>query len=261
MSGLVSWPVAFAVAREKAKNGLLIALALVLCLTAGSFASGMSVGQEAFTGFGQVFLLLFTMFLGAGLVDEELQSGHAQLVLLRPVTRAAWFGGRLAGAGMVLLAAVVLAWLAGTLGAFRAGAGLVPTRLLGVPFAFAWAFAWLALLATLSVLAKGWTNAGWLVIGALGWFSLRLVVKLLDAVAGMAAKGASEGRLSSAASELLSKVQPYLGPQDPLDALKALAGGTPADLSPFCWDLLWAAAAWLLGCVLLNRRELARRPS
>jgi ABC-type transport system involved in multi-copper enzyme maturation permease subunit len=223
-------------------------------------------GSELFSGalgaagpmgkFPPVLLSLFTLFLGAGLISEELESGHAQLVLLRPLTRAEWFGGRLLGSGLCLLAVMTVTWLFGAGKSLKAGEGLDLSLLLSLPIGFIWAFAWLSTLAALSVVSRGWMNTGWVVMGVVGGFLLFLV---LGGVAGIGAAANKQTsvvvQLSNAALTLL----PYVGPQSSADLVTSFRTGAPKELWPLLYDLFWAAAAWLLGVVLLNQRELARR--
>jgi ABC-type transport system involved in multi-copper enzyme maturation permease subunit len=262
VNALVSWPVAVACARERIRSGPLWALAAMMAL-AGWTSDPAAAGADLFGWgtlklFGAISLMLFTLFLGAGLVSDELESGHAQLVLLRPVTRAAWFGGRLAGAGLVLAAAMSLCWLLSIASALRVGAGLQPVRLLALPVGFAFAFAWVATLAALSVVVRGWSNAGWVILGMFGIGMLFATVKATSAIRGAMKQDAG---LADLLSQAISTGLPYIGPQDPTRVLVALSTHQPVDLAPLLYDLFWAAAAWLAGVLLLSRRELARRRS
>jgi len=103
-----------------------------------------------------------------------------------------------------------------------------------------WAFAWLSVLTALGVLLPGWTNAGALVLAAITWVTLRTS---LPALLGRPEWAAAAAELSK-----------YLGPQDPL----GLAFDRRA-LGPALYDLCWVFFAWLVGALLFNRRELARR--
>src|SRR5205814_1947505 len=148
---LVSWPVARATLRERALAPLTLALTALLVLASYVNAAGGWSGKLFSGAFGSLFFLAVTTGLGAGLVSAELESGHAQLALLRPLTRAAWYGGRLWGAGLALLGAVVLGWLAAGAAALARGGGLDLGWAASLPLSFVWAFAWLSLLACLSV--------------------------------------------------------------------------------------------------------------
>ena len=258
MNQLVSWPIALACARERLRAGPVWVLAVMLALAGLWFADPGRGGAELFggTSLGEFLLLLFTLFLGAGLVSDELESGHAQLVLLRPLTRAAWFGGRLSGAGLVMAAAMALSWVLAWGAALRAGSDFQWTRLLVLPIGFVFAFSWLSTLCALSVVTRGWANTGYVVLGSLGWMLLYLGVRATSAIAKAAQH---EGGLASRLVELTRVVAPYVGPQDPTPLLVSLQTGGPVDLGPLLYDLLWTAAAWLLGVWLLNQRELARR--
>jgi hypothetical protein len=254
---LVSWPIARACARERSQSAFLWILA-VLFAWIGYSSAPIHGGADLFGGksFGELLAVVFTLVLGAGIVADELESGHAGLVLLRPVSRAAWFGGRLIGAGLVLLCALGLCWLLAWVPAVRAGTGLGWTRLLSLPLGFLCAFAWLTTLAALSVVARGATNAGWLILGAAAWFFAWASASMANAVQRAATQG---GGLAARVVELIKVVHPYVGPQDPTGIQIALQTGQRADWQPLVWDLAWTAAAWAVGVHLLSRRELGRR--
>jgi ABC-type Na+ efflux pump permease subunit len=232
-------------------------LVTFLCWTALS-SSPASQGADLFggTSFGELVALCLTLQLGAGLVADELESGHAALVLLRPVSRSAWFLGRLAGAGLVLLCALGLAWVLAWVPAFRAGQGLGWQRLLALPLGFLFAFGWLATLAALSVVARGATNAAWLLLATIGWFLLWGAAGTASAVERMRSP---EAGLAARAFELIRAVHPFMGPQDPTRIQTALQSGQPVDWMPLGWDLLWVAGACWIGVRLLAARELGRR--
>ena len=189
--------------------------------------------EQAFEGFGQALLILFTLLLGAGLLSDEIESGHAQLVLLRPLTRADWYGGRFAGAALVLLAGTALAFVA-SLASTIAHGNFAAGQLYALPVAFLWAAAWLSVITAVGAVARSWTNAGLVIVGGVGWAMVSGLAKLASPTYG----------------ELASTVGKYLGPMQPL----------PLGLwEPLAYDLLWLFGAWLAGVLLLNRRELARR--
>ncbi|MFL5310269.1 MAG: hypothetical protein ACJ79H_07445 [Myxococcales bacterium] len=236
---MISWPVARAAAREKLLSP---AILVVAACFVGAAALGGRTGAigDTFGGFGLAFLLVLTLALGAGLLSDELDTGHAQLVLLRPITRAAWVGGRLVGAGIALAAITAAAWVAASIASLGSGRALPLPALALLPLAVLWAFAWLSVLTALGVILRGWANAGALVVAAIAWATLR---GALPTVLG-------RPRWAAAAAEL-SK---YLGPQDPLP----LAFDRHA-LGPALYDLCWVFFAWLVAALLLNRRELGRR--
>jgi hypothetical protein len=238
---VISWPVARAAALEKLRSRAIVVIGV--CFAAAAGASGRAGAPgEAFGGFGMVFLLVLTLALGAGLLSDELDSGHAQLVLLRPITRAAWLGGRLAGAGIALAAVLAAAWLLAVAGAgLRGGDGLSISTIAVLPLALLWAFAWLSVLAALGAVLPGWTNAVALVLAGLVWAMLR----------GTLPAALRHPEWAPALDELTS----YLGPQDPLQ----LAAHPRAGLGAALYDVVWVFFAWLVAVLLFNRRELARR--
>jgi len=237
---VISWPVARAAAREKLRSPAILVVGACFVSTAALGGSlGAAVG-ETFGGLGVAFLLVLTLALGAGLLSDELDSGHAQLVLLRPITRAAWLGGRLVGAGLALAALTAGAWAAGAVASLARGHALSFSTLAVLPLAVLWAFAWLSVLTALGVVLPGWTNAGALVLGAIVWASLRGALPALLGRPDWAAAAAELGK--------------YLGPQNPLQ----LAFDRRA-LGPVLYDLCWVFFAWLVAALLFNRRELARR--
>jgi ABC-type transport system involved in multi-copper enzyme maturation permease subunit len=255
-SGLVSWPIAKACARERMRQAPLWVLGALVALQ-GVAVNADQAAASLFGGvMGPLSLLLFTLFLGAGMVSEELENGHAQLVLLRSLTRAEWFGGRLAGAGLLLFGVMALAWLFAVGTALKGGAGVSLPLLAALPVSFVWAFAWLATLAAISVVARGWSNTGWLVLAVVGW---GFVYYFLTAGNALSRAAQRESKFLEQAVNLLRTLEPYLGPRNPSDLMSALQMGGAADWTPLLYDLLWASAAWLVGVLLLNRRELARR--
>lgn len=225
---MISWPVARATFRERSRSVLLLVLGGMLAVS-----SLRSTPEQAFSGPAELLLALFTLLLGAGLLSDEIESGHAQLVLLRPLTRADWYGGRFAGAALVLLAFVALAFVASLVPSAARG-GFSPRQLLVLPVAFIWSAAWLSVVAAAGAVARSWSNAGFVVVAGIGWGMLIGVATLVRPGWGA----------------LLTTVGKYLGPRQPLplDRWELVA-----------YDLLWFFGAWLAGVLLLNRRELARR--
>lgn len=238
---MISWPVARAAALEKLRSPAVLAAGF--CLVAAAFFGG-SGPRQAFGGPALVFLVLVTLILGAGILSDELDSGHVQLVLLRPLTRAAWVGGRLIGAGSALAAIVGAAWVAGAAGALLRGSQEPWVPVLAIlPLAVLWAFAWLAVLAAIGAVLPGWTNVVGAALALLVWGMLQGSLPVVL------------GRPDLAA--VLAKVGKYLGPQDPLE----LATRPREGLGPFLYDLCWIFGAWLVAVLLFNQRELARRRS
>jgi hypothetical protein len=184
---------------------------------------------------------VLTFTLGTAILSEEIESGHAQLVLLRPLTRAAWFGGRLAGACVALALFCALAWLASFTGATARGYGFEVKRLAALPLAILWGSAWLSVLACLGAFLPGWTNGGALALAILGWM-------LLVAVAA---------GLRPQWGPTLQAVTKLLGPQNPLVLLDPAL--PRRDFGPALYDVVWLFAPWLAGVAIFNRRELARR--
>lgn len=226
---MISWPVARATFRERGRSALTLVLAAMLALSALR-----SPPEQAFTGiFGPLLLILFTLLLGAGLLSDEIDSGHAQLVLLRPLTRAAWYGGRFAGAALVLLSGIALTFLTSAGGTALRG-GFALSQVWVLPVVFVWSAAWLSVIVAVGAVLRSWTNAGAILLAGVGWAMLSAVVKFA----------------SPEASAAMAVVGKYLGPQQPLPV------GT---FNPLAFDLLWLFGAWLAGVLLLNRRELARR--
>ena len=237
---MISWPVARAAAGEKLRSPPVVAISL--CFAAvGALRGGPEGGAETFGSFGRVFFTLLTLALGAGLLSDELDTGHAQLVLLRPLTRASWVGGRLAGAGLALAFAVALAWAATAAAAAARGHAFSASRLLALPLAVLWGLAWLSVLACLGAVLPGWTNSGAVVLLGVSWLfvqvTLPLVMKRPEWAGPLVAVGS------------------YLGPQEPLPP----APGVQPGLGPVLYDLTWTFTPWLAAVLLFNRRELARR--
>ena len=246
MSALISWPVARATARERGLSRVNLAVVAVLLLLSSLRSSADAWGAEAFSGFASFWFFLLVLFLGAGLLADEVESGHAQLVLLRPITRAQWVGGRLAGAAFVLCAAGTAGWLVSLAAAFSRGAyGELPGRILVLPLALLPALGWLATLAAIGAVTRGWTNAGLLVAARFGWLIARGALPF------------AFPRLNL--GPVLEVADRYFGPQDAVMIARQVQYGERFEPGAALWDVFWLFAAWLLAVRLFNLRELARR--
>jgi len=243
---MISWPVARATARERGLSPLALVIIAVLLLLGMVRSSGDAWGAEAFSGFGAAWFFLLTLLLGAGLLSDEVESGHAQLVLLRPLTRAQYVGGRFLGAAFVLCAGGTAAWAASFVAALLRGAtSEILGRILILPLALLPAVGWLATLAAVGAVARGWTNAGIVIAARLGWFFLRLGLPFAAPKLGL--------------GPLLQQIDRYFGPQEALQIARQAQYRERFEPSPALWDLLWIFAAWLVAVRLFNLRELARR--
>ena len=245
LAGLVSLPVARATFRERALGLLPVAFTVLAALGAFSNIAQKGHGGSTFEGFTRLFVMVLTMVLGAGLIADEVESGHAQLVMLRPITRAEWFGGRFVGAGLVLLASLAITWLAGLAGFARSGRPDVNWALSYWLMAID-ALGWLAVLAALSVVLRRSQNIGLLIVVALGYFFASVTLPLVLGKVTLLEQMRAAGK--------------YLGPMDLADLIKVPAGGS-RDWAPLFYDLFWLFGAWLVGVVLFNQRELAKRRS
>jgi hypothetical protein len=240
---LVSWPVARAMLRAKLRSAGPWIAGFLLTLAGASRASRHGAGAETFSGLGFLCLIALTFDLGVAVLSAEIESGHAQLVLLRPITRAAWYGGRLAGACLVFLIFCAIAWSATFAAAVGRGDGFDPMRLLALALALVWGWAWLSVLTCLGSFLSSWTNVGAVAAAMLLW------VFLVGLAAGLH-------------SEWLDHLQTagrYLGPQDPMVLVDRT--GPHLDFGPALYDLVWLFGPWLAGVAILNRRELAKRRS
>jgi magnesium-transporting ATPase (P-type) len=241
VTALVSWPVARATLRAKLRSGGPWIAGLLLTLAGAVRASRHGAGAETFTNLGFLCLIGLTFDLGAAILSEEIESGHAQLVLLRPITRAGWYGGRLWGACLAFATFCAIAWLVTFAAAVYRGDGFDPMRLLALLVAIVWGCAWLSVLTCLGAFLSSWTNAGALAAAMLLW------IFLMGLAAGM----------HSDWIEHLQTVGKYLGPQDPLVLVDLTK--PRRDFGPALYDLMWFFASWLAGVAILNRRELAKR--
>ena len=260
---LASWPIAVQCARDKLRASPVLVFALLLCLIslgAGSYPSSSSLfgGVTDFTsgfleprrGFVEMLLFGLTLALGLGLISEEQESGHLQLVLLRPVSRAAVFGGRTLGAAFLIGAGM------------RMGGGTFTwPGLLALPLALLWTFAWLSSLAALSVVVSGMPSVFFVLGAGVCWLGLRVVEASATVYTQMRAKGQSlpEPGWFIQLGLTLKPLTPYFGPQDPSELIRQLEQHAHLDFGPLLFDLLWISAMWALGAFLLSRRELARR--
>jgi hypothetical protein len=230
---VTSWVIARATALERGLAPLVLVIAAGLALV----ACGMS-SADAWAGLPFEAL---TLLLGAGLLSDEIESGHAQLVLLRPLTRAQWVGGRFLGAAFVIAAAALLASLCGAGAAAVRGAWPeVPQRLLVLPLTLLPALAWLATLVAVGAVARGWTNAGIVIVAWVGWKVAKFTVPLAFRKPEL--------------QPVLDAVDHFVGPQE----LLAIPAGMSL-LERAAWDAFWLFGAWTLAVRLFNLRELARR--
>jgi len=238
---IVSWPVARATASARLRSAGPWLIGLVFTIAGAVRAELHGGGTETFSGPSAIWFVLLTFGLGTAILSEEIESGHAQLVLLRPLTRAAWFGGRLAGACLALAVFCVTAWLATFVAAVARGYGFDPMRFPALVLGILWGCAWLSVLACLGAFMPGWTNAGALSAVVLAWIFLVGTI----------------GLIRPQWVPILQEVTALLGPQNPLVLLDPVK--PRRDFGPALYDLLWLFGPWLLGVAILNRRELARR--
>jgi ABC-type transport system involved in multi-copper enzyme maturation permease subunit len=244
---VISWPIARATFLERGRAPAAIILVALVVLAGLARTNGGSYGAEAFSGPpGSFFLLLLVLVLGAGLLADEVESGHVQLVLLRPLTRAQWVSGRLAGAGGIVCAAVLGGAVASAGAAiFRGSFGEPLGRLAVVLLALSAALAWLAVLTAVSAVLNGWTNVGAVVLAKLLWGFASVALPLAFG--------------SPSLQATLHAIDPFVGPQDALALARQLVLHEPVQWSLFLYDLVWLFGCWLLAVLLFNRRELARR--
>ena len=253
---LVSWPVAVQCARDRMRSGPVITFTILLGLT-GIAARSMRSPADIFGGvspFSRLFLLALTLALGSALISEEVDSGHAQLVLLRPLSRAAFFGGRLAGAGMVLLAAMTLSWLV-AVGFILVADRFTPYVFLALPIAFLWAFAWLALLAAVSAVVRGSGNAVWVMVCAVLW----VTIKFGTLGIGTFAEAQHRWPWMVSLKDFANVVLPFIGPQDANDLVEQVVQHATLDFNALLLDLVYIAGSWTAGAYFFSKRELARR--
>ena len=241
MNAIVSWPVARATLSARLRSAGPWVLGAIFALGGALRAERNGGGAETFSGPSAIWFVLLTFGLGTAILSEEVESGHAQLVLLRPLTRAAWFGGRLAGACLALALFATIAW-SGTLAvALSRGYGFDAMRIPALALGILWGCAWLSVLTFLGAFLPGWTNGGALAVAFLAW------ILFVGLVGGMRPQWLPA----------VQAISSLLGPQDPLALLAPAA--TRRDFAPVLYDLLWFFGATLAGVVILNRRELARR--
>lgn len=243
MNGLVSLPVARATFRERAASPILLALAAIFALVSLRGGLAAKAAGGAFSGLSQALPIVATLVVATALISDELESGHAALALLRPLTRAEWFGGRFAGGAAALAALCALGWVFDGAGALLAQGSLDFAFLLELPLAIVWCASWLAILAALSVVVPRWHNGPALLLAVLG---LMLASSLLA------------GRLPALRPQL-QQLDHFIGPASPMDLVLAVRHSARKELEPLLLDLAWLTLGWLTGVLLLNRRELARR--
>lgn len=242
---LVSWPIARMTMRDRALRPFPI-LCFAIILFLGFVHDPQDVpGAEAFSNLAAVWFFLLVLSVGAGLLSEEVDSGHAQLLLLRPISRAQWVSGRFAGGALVVVAGALVGWSVNlAVAAMRTAPFEGRTRLLVLPLEVLPAVGWLATLTALSAVVRGIGNAVLVVLVKGGWTLCHFFAPFVFP--------------SLHLEPVMAAIDPYVGPQD-LRAVATNAGGGPALISPVLWDLFWVFAAWAAAIWLFNRRELARR--
>ena len=236
--------VARASARQRGLAPLTLILTAVMLLLA--LRVDAEAGAQAFSGLSGIWFQLLTLALGAGLIAEEVESGHAQLVLLRPLTRAQWVTGRFAGAAAVLAAAGIATWVV-ALGAavVRGEPLLLGIRVLVLPLALVQAIAWLSVLAVVGAVTPGWSNVLLVFAAYVGWKMVKLLLPLALRRPDLA--------------PLMESIDHFYGPQEAIGIARQLAHHEKIIFSPLLWDLFGMSAAWLATVELFKRRELARR--
>ena len=167
MSALICWPVARATFRTRLRSPGPWLVGFLFTVAGAVRGSRHGAGIETFSGPGTIWFIVLTFAFGSGILSEEIEIGHAQLVLLRPLTRAAWYGGRLAGAWLSVAVFAVIAWAATFSAAVARGDGFDPMRFAALGLALLWAAAWLSVLTCLGAFLRSWTNAGALTVAAL----------------------------------------------------------------------------------------------
>jgi ABC-type transport system involved in multi-copper enzyme maturation permease subunit len=235
---IFSWPIARATIRERLNPAAGICAAMLVLL--GLFRGGAAAGAEAFSGGSAAWVAILVIVLGGGLISSEVESGHAQLVLLKPITRAQWVCGRFLGAAIVFAAGAFLAWAGSMIAAVvRGGDLLLSVRLSVLPLVLLQALAWLATAVALSTVLRGWINVVVAVAVKTSWLfaSNTLPVFYPKLLA------------------IVPAVDPYTGPQDALSPFLLGQQWLPVA----AWNLFWMFAALTLAAWLFNRRELARR--
>jgi len=234
VSSIVSWPVARATATGQLRSPALWVIAALFAILNAATASPGSHGAEILDGPPVAWLGVLTLASGVSILSDEVENGHVQLVLLRPLTRAAWYGGRFAGAWLALGAFCLIGWMVGSSAAVARGEGFDPARIASLALALLWAGAWLSVLVCLGAFLPRWLNAGALVLAAASWL-------LFVGIASVKRPGWAPW---------LQTLTGYLGPQKP----SPKAG-------PALYDLVWIFGPWLAGVTVFNRRELAKRRS
>ncbi|HUJ29566.1 MAG TPA: ABC transporter permease subunit [Myxococcales bacterium] len=236
--------VAIATARQRGLMPLTLIVVAVLLLLA--LRSDPEAGTQVFSGLSGAWFVVLTLVVGAGLLSEEIESGHAQLVLLRPLTRAQWVAGRFAGAAAIVTAAGAAAWvLAFAMAVARGEPLLLGARLAVLPLALVQAFAWLSVFCVVGAVTPGWSNVGLVAVAYVGWKVLKFTVPLALRQPDLA--------------PVLETIDHYCGPQDSMGTAMQIARGERLVVSPALWNLFGMAAAWLGTVELFKRRELARR--
>jgi hypothetical protein len=237
---IASWPIARAAFQERAVRPATIVFTLLM----GAWGLFSTEPDAAFNRLSILWVLLLTLTIGGGILADEVDSGHAQLVLLRPITRAQWVTGRFFGGAAVLGLAITLGWLPSFIKAVaQLGTSDLGLRLLALPIGLIGPLAWLATLLALSAVLRSWQNCAAALAAKLGWILVSTGLSL------------KEPWLKPS----LDAIDHYFGPQDPLGVLRQLQAGDVVRWTLPLYDLFWCIAAWTFAVILFEQRELARR--
>lgn len=187
--------------------------------------------------------VLIAIILTAGIIGDEIESGHLQIIAVKPVARSVYLLGRAAGAWF---ANVVVLGLAFAVAIAVPGGVSVRTAILACALEVLRGAGWIAATTALSVVVPRSWNAPAVAIGLVAWQILAMGMQ--------AAFGPGAAARMDSASDLLT-------PPDFSILVSDLAARESAAWSDLSYGVFYAAAALLVGVLLLRRREIAsRRP-
>jgi Cu-processing system permease protein len=238
-----------ALRQKLAVNLLLFA---VLIITASIVLSRLTFGEQyriiadLALSSAALFGTLIAVFLGAGLVANDVQRRTVYPILAKPVSRAEYLLGRYAGlaATVTLNLAVMAATTFAVLAVYREGFGFLATT--PIAAAFLMLAVQLAMVAAIAVLFSSFTNA-----------TLAAILTLALALGGHLSREALPYWAQSAAGRAMSLVVPNLAALDlKVEVVyeRAVALSSLAVVGGY--GVLYSASCLALAAAIFARRDL-----
>lgn len=214
-------------------------IALVLYPLAAGIAA--ATGRFDPIGESRSFMTFLVLLLTAGIVGDDIDTGHLQLITTKPISRASYLLGRAAGALVAISVPLVLGGVAAA-----AIPGDAPTQ--GVALACALELlriaGWVAAMTSLSVVVPRSWNALVALVALIAWQFVGFLVQFALGAAWTARLDVASDRLT---------------PPDFSPLVADLVDHQAVAWSEVAYGVFYVAAALCLGAILLGRREIAAR--